>query len=53
MFENIFWFIVFFLAVSFILGFMSYGLVDMNKNTEKLEEKPKEKAEEAIASPAS
>ena len=53
MFENIFWLIVFFLVVSFILGFMSYGLADMNKNADKPEENLEEKAEETTASPAS
>ena len=45
MFENVFWLIVLFLVSSFILGFMSYGLIDMDKNVEK----PKEDS----ASPAS
>ena len=49
MFENIFWLIVFFFVVSFILGFISYGLADMNKNTEK----PKKKPEGNTASTAS
>lgn len=53
MFENIFWLIVLFLVSSFILGFMSYGLTDMNKNTEKPEEMSEEKAVETTASPAS